>query len=45
MRFPPAPGRVLLHNADSIQMLALATGEPLAFYRDDRVRGTGSRRC
>ncbi|WP_232484302.1 helix-turn-helix transcriptional regulator [Burkholderia ubonensis] len=37
MRFPPAPGRVLLHNAASIRMLALATGEPLAFYRDDRV--------
>lgn len=30
-------GRILLHNADSIRMLALATGEPLAFYRDDRV--------
>ncbi|MGU7773130.1 LuxR C-terminal-related transcriptional regulator [Burkholderia sp. MR1-5-21] len=30
-------GRLLLHNADSIRMLSLATGEPLAFYRHDRL--------
>ena len=30
-------GRLLLHNANSIRMLALATGEPLAFYRHERL--------
>ncbi|WP_260432256.1 helix-turn-helix transcriptional regulator [Burkholderia sp. Bp9140] len=30
-------GRLLLHNADSIRMLSLATGEPLAFYRHERL--------
>ena len=30
-------GRLLLHNVDSIRMLALATGEPLAFYRHERL--------
>jgi DNA-binding CsgD family transcriptional regulator len=30
-------GRVLLQNADSIRMLALASGEPRAFYRHDRL--------
>ncbi|VWB39672.1 helix-turn-helix transcriptional regulator [Burkholderia lata] len=30
-------GRLLLHNADSIRMLSLATGEPLAFYHHERL--------
>ena len=30
-------GRLLLHNADSILLLALATGEPRAFYRHERL--------
>ncbi|MBN3840115.1 MULTISPECIES: LuxR C-terminal-related transcriptional regulator [Burkholderia] len=30
-------GRLLLHNTESIRMLSLATGEPLAFYRHDHL--------